>query len=147
MDGRGIVKTDKGGKTTPALSQRYRMCRPDRIRRPGSIFSRYPLHSVLMDVLYGLHPVEEALRAGIRADRPRQRGAGAGGPPRPTPRRRPRALPRTRGIRISAEPREQLTRHCKTDAHQGVVAFLRERKFLALEDLLRPRPAKPSVPL
>ena len=45
-------------------------------------------------------------------------------------------LARLAGIRISTEPREQLTRHAKTDAHQGIVAFLKERKFLALEDLL-----------
>jgi 23S rRNA (guanosine2251-2'-O)-methyltransferase len=45
-------------------------------------------------------------------------------------------LARAKGIRISTEPRDQLTRHCKTDAHQGIVAFVRERKFLALEDLL-----------
>jgi 23S rRNA (guanosine2251-2'-O)-methyltransferase len=95
-----------------------------------------------MDVLYGLHPVEEALRA---ATRPldhiavaREREA----------RRDPRMdalleLARAKGVRISTEPRDQLTRHCKTDAHQGVVAFVRERKFLALEDLLQsPSPNK-----
>jgi 23S rRNA (guanosine2251-2'-O)-methyltransferase len=36
-----------------------------------------------------------------------------------------------------------LTRQAKTDAHQGIIAFLRERKFLALEDLLN-SPAKHS---
>ena len=88
-----------------------------------------------MDVLYGLHPVEEAIRAGVRAidhvSVARERES----------RRDPRMealleLCRANGIRVSAEPRDQLTRHAKTDAHQSVVAFLRERKFLALEDLL-----------
>jgi 23S rRNA (guanosine2251-2'-O)-methyltransferase len=88
-----------------------------------------------MDVLYGLHPVEEAMRAGVRqidhVSVAREREM----------RRDPRMealleLCRVKGVRVSAEPREQLTRHAKTDAHQGVVAFLRERKFLALEDLL-----------
>jgi 23S rRNA (guanosine2251-2'-O)-methyltransferase len=88
-----------------------------------------------MDVLYGLHPVEEALRAGTRPldhlSVAREREA----------RRDPRIdavleLARAKGIRISTEPRDQLTRHCKTDAHQGIVAFVRERKFLQLEDLL-----------
>ena len=92
-----------------------------------------------MDVLYGLHPVEEALRAGTRAidhiSVAREREA----------RRDPRMeavleLARAKAVRISAEPRDQLTRHCKTDAHQGIVAFLRERKFLALEDLLATPP-------
>jgi 23S rRNA (guanosine2251-2'-O)-methyltransferase len=96
----------------------------------------------MMEVLYGLHPVEEALRAGARTfdhvSVAREREA----------RRDPRMdalleLCRAKGVRISAEPREQLTRHCKTDAHQGIVAFLRERKFLALEDLLN-TPARPE---
>jgi 23S rRNA (guanosine2251-2'-O)-methyltransferase len=90
-----------------------------------------------MDVLYGLHPVEEALRAGTRPlDHlavAREREA----------RRDPRIdavleLARAKGVRVSTEPRDQLSRHCKTDAHQGIVAFVRERKFLALEDLLLP---------
>ena len=88
-----------------------------------------------MDVLYGLHPVEEAIRAGVRqvdhVSVAREREV----------RRDARMdavleLARLAGIRISTEPREQLTRHAKTDAHQGIVAFLKERKFLALEDLL-----------
>jgi len=95
-----------------------------------------------MDVLYGLHPVEEALRAGTRpldhVSVARERES----------RRDPRMdalleLCRAKGVRISTEPRDQLTRHCKTDAHQGIVAFVRERKFLALEDLLQsPSPNK-----
>lgn len=52
-------------------------------------------------------------------------------------------LCRAAGIRVTAEPREQLTKHVRTDTHQGIVAFLRERKLLALEDLLR-APAGPS---
>jgi len=100
-----------------------------------------------MDVLYGLHPVEEAIRAGNRTlDHvavAREREA----------RRDPRLealinLCRTANIRVATEPREQLTRHARTDQHQGVVAFLRERKLLALEDLidadLIDRPATPG---
>src|SRR5579875_759858 len=92
-----------------------------------------------MDVLYGLHPVNEALRA-----RPgeldhlsvaREREA----------RRDPRLeklleLCRAAGVRVDAEPREQLTRYARTDQHQGVVAFVKERSFLALEDLLQAAP-------
>jgi 23S rRNA (guanosine2251-2'-O)-methyltransferase len=88
-----------------------------------------------MEVLYGLHPVEEAIRAGVRqldhVSVAREREA----------RRDSRTdavleLCRERRIRVVTEPREQLTKHAKTDTHQGIVAFLRERKFLALEDLL-----------
>ena len=95
-----------------------------------------------MEVLYGLHPVEEAIRAGTRQldhiSVARERES----------RRDPRMealleLCRERRIRVASEPRDQLTRHAKTDTHQGVVAFLRERKFLALEDLLE-TPAGPS---
>ena len=88
-----------------------------------------------MDVLYGVHPVEEALRAGTRAmdhvSLARERD--------PAKERRLAAIAelcRAAHVRVSLEPREQLTRHAGTDMHQGVVAFLRERKFLALEDLL-----------
>jgi 23S rRNA (guanosine2251-2'-O)-methyltransferase len=95
-----------------------------------------------MDVLYGLHPVEEAIRAGTRQidhisvarEREVRRDA------------RMEAvleLCRIAKIRVNMESRDQLTRHAKTDAHQGVVAFLHERKFLALEDLLD-APSGPS---
>jgi 23S rRNA (guanosine2251-2'-O)-methyltransferase len=90
-----------------------------------------------MDVLYGLHPVEEAIRAGVRqVDHISVAKSDAR-----EPRRSPRfesvlELARLANIRVVPEPRDQLTRHVKTDQHQGIVAFLRERKFLALEDLL-----------
>ena len=95
-----------------------------------------------MDVLYGLHPVEEAIRAGVRqldhVSVAREREV----------RRDARMdavleLCRVAGIRVNTESRDQLTRHAKTDSHQGIVAFLRERKFLALEDLLN-APIGPS---
>jgi 23S rRNA (guanosine2251-2'-O)-methyltransferase len=88
-----------------------------------------------MDVLYGLHPVEEALLSGARRldhvavarEREARRDARLD---------RVLELCREKRIRVVTEPREQLTRHARTDAHQGVVAFLQERSFLALEDLL-----------
>ncbi len=36
------------------------------------------------------------------------------------------------------ESRDQLTRLARTDAHQGVLAVVRERRFLGIEDLLAP---------
>lgn len=95
-----------------------------------------------MEVLYGLHPVEEALRARAGAiDHivlAREREG----------RRDPRVaqltdLARAAGVRVTSEPREQLARHVRTDMHQGVVAFLRDRKLLDLEDLLS-APSHPS---
>jgi len=89
-----------------------------------------------MEVLYGLHPVEEALRAGTgRLDRisvARER--------RDAKLDRISSLARSAGVRVSLESRDQLTRVAKTESHQGVVAYLRERAFLSLEDLLVPAP-------
>ena len=87
-----------------------------------------------MEVLYGLHPVEEALRAGKRrfdqvlVARERQDA------------RLERLADECRqaGIRVRREPREQLTLAAKTDAHQGIVAMVRRQEMLGIEDLFEP---------
>jgi 23S rRNA (guanosine2251-2'-O)-methyltransferase len=88
-----------------------------------------------MEVLYGLHPVEEAIRSGSRqldhVTIARER--------RDERLERLIELCRTAGIRVSLEPRDQLTRLARTDAHQGALALVRDRKFLAVEDLLAPK--------
>jgi 23S rRNA (guanosine2251-2'-O)-methyltransferase len=88
-----------------------------------------------MDVLYGLHPVEEALRAGGRRLEyvllAREGSARL---------EKLAEACRAAGVRVSLESRDQLTKIARTDAHQGVVAAVRERKLLAIEDLL----AKPA---
>jgi 23S rRNA (guanosine2251-2'-O)-methyltransferase len=88
-----------------------------------------------MEVLYGLHPVEEAIRSGSRqldhVSVARER--------RDDRLERLIELCRTAGVRVSLEPRDQLTRLARTDAHQGVLAVVRERKFLGIEDLLVPK--------
>jgi 23S rRNA (guanosine2251-2'-O)-methyltransferase len=85
-----------------------------------------------MDVLYGLHPVEEAVRSGLgRLERvvlARERGDAR--------LERLARLCRESGVPVSMEPRDQLTRLARTDAHQGALALVRERNFLTLEDLL-----------
>ena len=88
-----------------------------------------------MEVLYGLHPVEEAIRSGARRldfvvvarERRDERLEGV------------IQLCRSKGVRVSIEPKEQLTRLAKTDAHQGVLALVKEREFLSIEDLMRPK--------
>lgn len=88
-----------------------------------------------MEVLYGLHPVEEAIRSGLRPldhvlvarDRKDER------------LERVIALCRVANIRVATDSREQLTRLAKTDTHQGILALVRERQFLGIEDLLRMR--------
>lgn len=85
-----------------------------------------------MVILYGLHPVEEALRSGTRRfdhicvarERQDERLAQIV------------SLARGAGVRVRTEPREALTRLARTPSHQGVVAVVREREFLDAEDLL-----------
>ena len=84
-----------------------------------------------MEILYGLHPVEEALRSGTRkfdhvcVARERR-----------DPRlQRVIDACREHGVRVRPESRDELTRLAKTAGHQGVVAIVREREFLELEDL------------
>jgi len=84
-----------------------------------------------MEILYGLHPVEEALRSGSRkfdhvcvakdrSDHKLQRIIDAC---------------RDNNIRLRFETRDELTRLAKTAGHQGIVAVVRTREFLELEDL------------
>ncbi len=87
-----------------------------------------------MEVLYGVHPVEEALKAGRRrfdhvlVAREREDAR----------LERLVNLCRQAGVRVRQESREQLTLMAKTPAHQGVVALVREQEFLSIEDLFDP---------
>jgi 23S rRNA (guanosine2251-2'-O)-methyltransferase len=87
-----------------------------------------------MEVLYGLHPVEEAVRAGARRLESvmlaRERGDAR--------LERLATLCRDASIRVSFESRDHLTRLARSDAHQGALALVRERAFLTIEDLLAP---------
>jgi 23S rRNA (guanosine2251-2'-O)-methyltransferase len=84
-----------------------------------------------MEILYGLHPVEEALRAGSRKfdhvcvarERHDER------------LQRVIDLCRDTGVRLRFEPRDQLTQLAKSPGHQGVVAVVRAKAVLDLEDL------------
>ena len=93
-----------------------------------------------MEVLYGLHPVSEALKAGRRRfDHvlvARERHDD----------RLNRLITQCReaGIRVLEESREHLTLTTKTPSHQGVVAFVRPQESLTLEDLFTPDPAAKS---
>ena len=87
-----------------------------------------------MEVLYGLHPVTEALRSGSRqfdhvcVARDRQDN-------------RLQAVIdacRDAGVKVRFEPREHLEKLAKNPSHQGVVALVRERTFADLEDLIAP---------
>lgn len=90
-----------------------------------------------MEILYGVHAVGEALRAGRRrfdcvlVARERQDERLA----------RLVAECREAGVRVRQETREQLTQVAGTTAHQGVVAMVRPQEFLAIEDLFEPLPS------
>jgi 23S rRNA (guanosine2251-2'-O)-methyltransferase len=90
-----------------------------------------------MEVLYGLHSVEEALRAGKRRfdhvlvarerhdDRLEKLVAEC----------------RLAGVRVRQETREQLTLVAQNPAHQGVVALVHPQEALSIEDLYTAGPA------
>ena len=102
-----------------------------------------------MDVLYGVHSVEEALRAGRRSfdhvivARERRDNFDAHSAGRPHDQlARLVALCHQRGVRVRTELREQLTQMAGTAAHQGVVALVRPQELLTLEDLYEPLPPR-----
>ncbi len=96
-----------------------------------------------MEVLYGLHAVEEALKAGRRrfdhvlVARERQ------------DERVQRLIEQCRqaGVRVRQESRDQLSLTAKTPAHQGVVALVRPQEFLTIEDLFEPAPSRSNARL
>jgi 23S rRNA (guanosine2251-2'-O)-methyltransferase len=96
-----------------------------------------------MEVLYGLHSVEEALRAGKRRfdhvivaqDRRDER------------LERILTLCREAGVRVRQESRDQLTQVAQSPTHQGVVALVRNQEFLSIEDLYAAGPTEGAARL
>ncbi len=88
-----------------------------------------------MEVLFGVHPVTEAVRT-----RPTDLDhvtMQTGGSPRLAALA---DLCRASRIRVVSGSRDELARMTRTETHGGAVAFLRERRALTLEDLLAPPP-------
>ena len=96
------------------------------------------LNSKYMDVLYGIHAVEEALRA-----RPRSIAHIAVARER-SDLKLQRIIDGCRyaGIPVRFEPRAALDRLANTGAHQGVVARVTSKAYADLEDLLAQRRGK-----
>src|SRR6202453_2413854 len=94
---------------------------------------RQRLNCIDMEILFGLHPVEEALRSGTRKfdhiciARERQDA------------RLEKLIQACRdaGVKLRLDTRDQLTKLARSEAHQGVVAIVRARQFLDLDDLLQ----------
>jgi 23S rRNA (guanosine2251-2'-O)-methyltransferase len=97
-----------------------------------------------MEVLYGLHPVEEAVKSGAR----RLDSVMLSRERKDERLERLAELCRSAGVRVSLESRDHLTRMAKTDTHQGALALVRERAFLSIEDLLARKnlAAQPTPP-
>ena len=78
--------------------------------------------------LAGIHPVREALRAGLPLDRVLVVKGAAGGRLQELIE-----LCRERGVPVRFEPRAQLDRAAGSAAHQGVVAFGAAERYASLE--------------
>ncbi len=88
-----------------------------------------------MEIIFGVHAVEEALAA-----RGRRFDYVALAPGRGDARIQKIAqLCRSAGVTVRSMPRDQLTRLAKTASHQGVVAITAEKQYGDLEDLLAHR--------
>jgi 23S rRNA (guanosine2251-2'-O)-methyltransferase len=87
-----------------------------------------------MEVLYGVHPVEEAIKAGRR----RFDHVLVAHERQDARLDQLVALCRQAGVRVRHEAREQLTQLAQTPGHQGVVALVRPAEFLTIEDLYEP---------
>jgi 23S rRNA (guanosine2251-2'-O)-methyltransferase len=94
-----------------------------------------------MEVLYGVHPVEEALRSGKR----RIDHVIAAFERNDERLERVLAACREAGVRVRHESRDQLTLLAKTPAHQGLIALVRPQEFLTIEDLFEPPSEKPQA--
>jgi 23S rRNA (guanosine2251-2'-O)-methyltransferase len=94
-----------------------------------------------MEVLYGVHSVEEALKAGRRRFEQvmvsRERSDDR--------LERLVALCREAGVRVRQESKEQLTLLAQTAAHQGVVAMVKPQQSLSIEDLFEKPTENPSA--
>jgi 23S rRNA (guanosine2251-2'-O)-methyltransferase len=87
----------------------------------------------LVPLIYGIHPVEEALAARGRGFEYVAVASGRGD----NRLQRIVQLCRAAGVPVRTMPRDQLTRLAKTASHQGVVAVTAEKQYGDLDDLLR----------
>lgn len=88
-----------------------------------------------MQLLYGLHSVEEAIRSGNR----RLTAVMVAKNRRDARLQSILDACQAAGIPVQLEAKEQLTRMARTESHQGVVAVVAERGYCSLQDLLHPR--------
>ena len=85
-----------------------------------------------MEIIFGIHAVEEALAARGRGFEYVAVASGRGD----ARLQKIAQLCRSAGVPVRTLPRDQLTRLARTETHQGVVAVAAEKKYSDLEDLL-----------
>lgn len=85
-----------------------------------------------MEIILGIHAVEEALAARGRGFEYVAVASGRGD----ARLGKIAQLCRSAGVPVRTMPRDQLTRLARTETHQGVVAVAAEKKYSDLEDLL-----------
>lgn len=85
-----------------------------------------------MEIIFGIHAVEEALEARGRGFEYVAVAAGRGD----SRLQKISQLCRTAGVPVRTMPRDQLTRLAKTAGHQGVVAVTAEKQYVDFDDIL-----------
>jgi len=85
-----------------------------------------------MEIIFGIHAVEEALAARGRGFEYVALASGRGD----ARLQKVAQLCRSAGVPVRTMPRDQLTRLARTANHQGVVAVAAEKRYSDLEDLL-----------
>jgi 23S rRNA (guanosine2251-2'-O)-methyltransferase len=85
-----------------------------------------------MEIIFGIHAVEEALAARGRGFEYVAVAAGRGD----ARLKKIAQLCRTAGVPVRPMPRDELTRLARTAGHQGVVAVTAEKQYVDVEDLL-----------
>ncbi len=85
-----------------------------------------------MEIIFGIHAVEEALAARGRGFEYVAFASGRGD----ARLQKIAQLCRSAGVPMRTVPRDQLTRLARTAGHQGVVAVAAEKRYSDLEDLL-----------
>lgn len=88
-----------------------------------------------MEIIFGIHPVEEALAARGRAFEYVAVAPGRGD----ARIQKITQLCRAAGIAVRTMPRDQLTRLAKTASHQGVVAVTAQKSYVDLDQILAQR--------
>lgn len=93
-----------------------------------------------MEIIFGIHAVEEALAARGRGFEYVAVLSGRGD----SRIEKITQLCRTAGVPLRVMPRDQLTRLARTAGHQGVVAITAEKKYADIDDLLAKKRGKYS---